>query len=88
MQLPGRLFLVILLGYALFAQGTVRSQDGATMLAVTRSLVRQHSTAIADVPGTRTGRDGREYSRYGIGTSIAAVPWFEKKGEKSSALQT
>ena len=36
MRFPHKLFLTVLLVYALLAQGTVRSWDGATMLAVSR----------------------------------------------------
>jgi len=73
---PTKLFVAILLAYALFTSGTVRSYDGAVMLAVTRSMVLRGSFEVPDLPGCKVGVDGKRYGRYGIGTSLAALPWF------------
>jgi len=73
---PTKLFAAILLCYALFTSGTVRSYDGAVMLAVTRSMVLRGSFEVPDLPDCKTGVDGKPYARYGIGTSVAALPWF------------
>jgi len=71
-----KLFVAVLLAYALFTSGTVRSYDGAVMLAVTRSMVVRGSFEVPDLPGCKVGVDGKRYGRYGIGTSLAALPWF------------
>jgi len=71
-----KLFVAILLAYALFTSGTVRSYDGTVMLAVTRSMALRGSFEVRDLPGCKVGVDGKHYSRYGIGTSLAALPWF------------
>ncbi len=76
MRFPIKLFLAILLAYALFTSGTVRSYDGAVMLAVTRSMVLRGSFEVPDLPDCKVGVDGKRYARYGIGTSLAALPWF------------
>ncbi len=73
---PTKLFVAILLAYALFTSGTVRSYDGAVMLAVTRSMALRGSFEVPDLPGCKVGVDGKHYARYGIGTSLAALPWF------------
>jgi len=73
---PTKLFVAILLAYALFTSGTVRSYDGAVMLAVTRSMVLRGSFEVPDLPGCKVGVNGKRYARYGIGTSLAALPWF------------
>ena len=73
---PTKLFVAILLAYALFTSGTVRSYDGAVMLAVTRSMALRGSFEVPDLPDCKVGVDGKRYARYGIGTSLAALPWF------------
>lgn len=70
------LFAVVLATDLLFFSGTVRSVDGGTMLAVTRSLVTQGSFAVPEGSVGRPGQDGRLYAQYGPGCSLAALPLF------------
>ncbi len=76
MRFPLKLFLAVLLAYALFAQGTVRSWDGATMLAVTRSMVLHSSLEVPPTCPGKYAADGRYYGYYGVGQSLAAIPLF------------
>jgi hypothetical protein len=61
--------------YCLLGQGTITGYDEGSMLEVTKSLVRSGSFDVPPNAG-EIGRDGRYYSRYGIGQSIGAVPFY------------
>lgn len=63
--------------YVLTMSGHTYSPDEETMLAASQSLIVDGSWAL---PSSRalvevTGADGRRYSQYGPGQSVAAVPW-------------
>src|SRR3954451_656011 len=69
--------LVVLGIYILTMSGHTYSPDEETMLAASQALVTQGtwelppSKALVEV----TGADGKRYSQYGPGQSLAAVPW-------------
>ncbi len=76
-KLPLGLLLLVLGVYILTMSGHTYSPDEETMLETSRSLVMNGtwamspSHALVQVPGI----DGRMYSQYGPGQSLAAVPW-------------
>jgi hypothetical protein len=69
------LFLLALFVYLLTAAGHIVSEDGTQMFNTTRSLVREGNFALP-YGHAMQGVDGRLYCRYGIGQSIAAVPFY------------
>ena len=78
--------------YVLAGNSRMTSGDGETMFQVTRALVRGRvdlppdimppvETVLAEstdtqIPYTLVGRDGRTYSKYGLGQSLAALPLY------------
>src|SRR4051812_4251192 len=76
-KLPVGLLVLVLGVYILTMSGHTYSPDEETMLETSRSLVMKGtwtmspSHALVQVPG----KDGRMYSQYGPGQSLAAVPW-------------
>ena len=70
------LFVAVLTTSLLLFSGTVRSADGGTMLAVTRSLATRGSWEVPPGSVGRPGRDGRLYAQYGPACSVAALPLF------------
>ncbi len=56
--------------YILTAQGSIQSLDGQIMYDLTESLIERGSVAISNPAGIG-GIDGRLYSKYGVGQSIA-----------------
>jgi hypothetical protein len=73
------LFALLLAVYLLAYSGEVQSSDELSMFCVTQSLATRGTTDTEAIrwmglqPGTY-GLDGRLYSKYGLGTSLAAVP--------------
>lgn len=67
--------LLFLSFYVLTAQGSIQSLDGTIMYELTESIVEKGSVAIDNLAGVR-GIDGRLYSKYGLGQSLAAVPFY------------
>ncbi|MDI6892704.1 MAG: hypothetical protein QMD08_06970 [Actinomycetota bacterium] len=61
--------------YVLTAQGSIQSLDGQIMYELTESLAERGSVAISNPAGVE-GIDGRLYSKYGIGQSIAVIPLY------------
>ena len=78
--------------YVFTGNSRITSGDGETMFQVTRALGRGRvdlppgimppvDTVLADsidtqIPYTLIGRDGRTYSKYGLGQSLAALPLY------------
>jgi SAM-dependent methyltransferase len=60
------LFLVV-------QEGAITGYDGGTMYEVTRSMAEQGDVAISEEWNTLPGREGLEYSRYGLGLSVVAL---------------
>lgn len=55
--------------------GQVVSSDGASMLAVSKSMVDDQDFTVPPGDGVEVGRDGNTYSKYGLGLPlVAAVP--------------
>lgn len=69
--------LFVLGAYLLTMSGHTYSPDEETMLEASRSLVERGTWAIPS-SGSMVqveGADGQQYSQYGPGQSLAAVPW-------------
>ena len=63
---------------ALFAftmAGRLVSGDGEAMFQTTNALLRRGGLAIEARPETAPGRDGRTYSKYGLGQSVVQAPF-------------
>ena len=58
--------------FLLLQQGAVTSSDGASVYAVTRSLVEDGDLSVERELGV-AGRHGEYFSKYGIGLSLLAV---------------
>jgi hypothetical protein len=78
MRLGVAVFAVAALVYMLTAPGHLQTEDMRSELAVAQSLVAHGDFTTSDTApfGIRsvTGRDGRNYSKYGIGDSLLLVP--------------
>ena len=70
------LTLFLLCVYLLTMSGRVISGDGETMYLTTRALVTEGSLAIVPRPESAEGRDGRWYSKYGLGQTAVQLPFF------------
>jgi|GEM_PF-854477 len=61
--------------FAFTMAGRIVSGDGEAMFQTTLTLVRHGGLAIEARPETATGRDGRAYSKYGLGQSVVQAPF-------------
>lgn len=68
------LFIGLSASFLIVQEGAVTGYDGATMVAVTESLVERGTVAVSPEFNTMPGRGGLDYSRYGLGLSLLAVP--------------
>jgi len=80
-KLALNLFLLLTSVYLLTSSGnTVDVTDDAMLrYAVTESLIRERSFALRDEIGPRwgiLGQDGRYYTKYGLGQSVLAIPFY------------
>lgn len=63
--------------YLLMGRGRNVSTDAASMQAVTRSLIERATFEVDPrTPGAVEGEHGRHFSKYGVGKSIANVPFY------------
>ena len=70
------LFVLLSATFFVFQQGFVTGYDGGTMYEVTKSMVDRGTFAVSEEWNTLPGRDGLDYSRYGLGLSVvAALPY-------------
>lgn len=77
---PAFLALVTLFGFFLLAflsvsSGTIASSDGVTVFNVTQALIERGEIAVRG-DNVAEGVGGKLYSRYGIGLSLAAIPFY------------
>jgi len=69
------LFVAVAGGLLLVQAGQVTSSDGASMLATAKSIVNDRDLTVPPGDGVEVGRDGKTYSKYGLGLPlVAAVP--------------
>jgi 4-amino-4-deoxy-L-arabinose transferase-like glycosyltransferase len=63
--------------YLSTAKGVLEFGDDGSMLYVTHSIVSHRGVDVPPTaPGVVQGRDGRYYSKYGLGHSLLAVPFY------------
>ena len=74
------LFVGLFSLYLLFLPAhPLTSPDEEVLLRTTVSLLRGERGAVPPLPlgfATKTGRDGREYSQYGLGLPLASTPFL------------
>src|SRR6187397_2029715 len=71
------LFIITFLIYLGSSVGVLEFADDWSMLQVTHSLVTRGAVDIpASTPGSVRGPDGLYYSKYGLGQSILAIPFY------------
>ncbi|MDQ3702152.1 MAG: phospholipid carrier-dependent glycosyltransferase [Chloroflexota bacterium] len=71
-----RLSLFLLAVYLLTMAGRVISGDGETVYLTTKALATRLTLAIEPRPETAQGTDGQWYGKYGLGQSLAQLPFF------------
>ena len=68
------LFLFFLSIYVLTGQGSIQSADGKIMFFLTQAMVENQSVSFSEV--VTEGTSGPQFSKYGIGMSILAIPFY------------
>lgn len=71
-------FFITLIAYVLTASGHLYTPDGEIMYRTTRSIAEEGDLTIEPLEGfaTRSNERGEEYSQYGVGQPILAVPFY------------
>jgi hypothetical protein len=77
-RLPTTLFVAMFLLYFSTGLGFFVYGDDISMLDVTQSIVQRHSLSVRSVtfPASAIGADGNHYSKYGLGQSLLAIPFY------------
>lgn len=70
-----RLYVFFFLAFLSVSSGIIASSDGVTIFNVTQALIEDGGIAVKG-DNVAAGVDGRLYSRYGIGLSLATVPFY------------
>jgi hypothetical protein len=71
-----RLACVVAVGLAILHRGHFLSSDERGLYFQTRALAQDFSLAVPPLPMALPGADGRLYSHYTVGQSIAAMPLY------------
>ncbi|HPB31447.1 MAG TPA: hypothetical protein PLB62_08335 [Candidatus Sumerlaeota bacterium] len=73
-----KVFLIFLAVYILFMGGHLYSPDEEIVFRTTEAICERGTLAIEPLLGfaSKQGADGREYGQYGIGQSLAAIPFY------------
>jgi len=69
------LFLFFFSVYVLTGQGSIQSADGKIMFLLTQAMVENHSVSFSEIV-TLTDASGPQYSKYGLGMSVLAIPFY------------
>ena len=69
------LFLFFFSVYALTGQGSIQSTDGKIMFLLTQAMVENHSVSFSEIVNLQDTPDPR-YSKYGLGMSVLAIPFY------------
>lgn len=69
------LFSFFLVAFLSVSSGIIASSDGVTVFNVTQALVERGEIAVKG-DNVAEGVGGKLYSRYGIGLSLAAIPFY------------
>jgi len=86
-ELKNRLtvFLFFLSVYLLTGQGSIQSADGKIMYLLTQAMVENHRLSFSERV-SQGDSEGEKYSKYGIGMSVLAVPFYLTGKALSSVL--
>ena len=69
------LFLFFFSGYVLTGQGSIQSADGKIMFLLTQAMVENHSVSFSEIVSL-SDTPGPQYSKYGLGISVLAIPFY------------
>jgi len=71
-------FLFFFSLYLLTAQGSIQTSDGMSMYLLTRSIAEEGTFSIESerIDIVSRGREGRYFSKYGVGQPLCAVPLY------------
>ena len=69
------LFLFFFSVYVLTGQGSIQSADGKIMFLLTQAMVENHSVSFSEMV-TLKDTPGPQYSKYGLGMSVLAIPFY------------
>ena len=69
------LFLFFLSIYVLTGQGSIQSADGKIMFFLTQAMVEDQSVSFSEVVSIESA-SGLQFSKYGIGMSVLAIPFY------------
>ena len=69
------LFLFFLSIYVLTGQGSIQSVDGKIMFFLTQAMVENQSVSFSEVVSIE-GASGPQFSKYGLGMSVLAIPFY------------
>ena len=69
------LFLFFFSIYALTGQGSIQSVDGKIMFLLTQAMVENHSVSFSEIVSL-SDTPGPQYSKYGLGMSVLAIPFY------------
>ena len=69
------LFLFFFSVYALTGQGSIQSVDGKIMFLLTQAMVENHSVSFSEIVSL-SDTPGPQYSKYGLGMSVLAIPFY------------
>jgi hypothetical protein len=70
------IYLLFFSIYLLFSAGHFFSTDHIAVYRTTQSIVERHTLAIAPINDEVKGVDGKYYSVFGLGQSLAAIPLY------------
>ena len=69
------LFLFFFSVYVLTGQGSIQSADGKIMFLLTQAMVENHSVSFSEIVSL-SDTPGPHYSKYGLGMSVLAIPFY------------
>jgi len=69
------LFLFFFSVYVLTGQGSIQSADGKIMFLLTQAMVENHSVSFSEIVSL-SDTPGPQYSKYGLGISVLAIPFY------------
>ena len=69
------LFLFFFSVYVLTGQGSIQSADGKIMFLLTQAMVENQSVSFSEIVSL-SDTPGPQYSKYGLGISVLAIPFY------------
>ena len=69
------LFLFFFSVYVLTGQGSIQSADGKIMFLLTQAMVENQSVSFSEIVSL-SDTPGPQYSKYGLGMSVLAIPFY------------